>query len=774
MRVRILALLFVLEVVLSIPRTARAQEPSHPIVVPRPVEARVSGRSDGFVFKSGVEVVWSDERATGGEPADPGIEQEARRVQRRLARGTGWDIPLRRGRIEGPAIYLAIDPERVDSQDEEAYALEVSPGAVEILANTPTGLARGAQTLRQLVPPRLETPPNSALSEEITLPALTIQDAPRFRWRGLHLDVGRHMFSVAEIEKLLDAMALLKLNVFHWHLTEDQGWRIEIRSHPRLTEVGAWRAASPVRGDRGRLDGTPYGGFYTQEEVREVVAYAANLHIDVLPEIELPGHSTAAIAAYPELGVPEFVADPPKVGTRWGVYPYTLSPSEETLRFYEDVFDEVMELFPFEFLHIGGDEAPKGQWKESATVQARMAELGLESEEELQAWFVAHFARYFAEHGRRLIGWDEIQEGGLPADTTMMVWRGWHRGVEAVRAGHDIVMAPTSHTYFDYYQGPPEREPEAIGGLLPLRRVYDFEPVSSDLDAAEAKHVLGGQGQLWTEYIPDAEQLEYMAFPRAIALAEVLWSPKDARDWAGFRTRLPMLLDRFDELGIGYRIPEPTLDVDAIVFEESVRYPFPRGRLAFRAEGEESFADLRLLSTDALYAKTTRRLEFAELRPGGRIGAVAQLVLVRAEPLPEDELAALRPGVFVRILDGARRTMPTAEEFAAAPAQRLPGDSLPIEKESARRFEGVLRIETPGTYTITLGSDDGSFLELCGELLLDNGGLHGHLERTARVVLPAGAFPFAISWFDAGGAASLTFQVLGPGPWRFEAPPEPR
>jgi hexosaminidase len=361
-------------------------------------------------------------------------------------------------------------------------------------------------------------------------------------------------------------MALHKLNVLHWHLTEDQGWRIEIKKYPRLTEVGAWRSSSPVAGGNKADDGIPHGGFYTQDEIVEVVAYAAARYIRVMPEIELPGHSSAAIAAYPRLGNDDVPGFAPTVQTRWGVFPYLYAPKPETFQFLDDVFSEVLALFPSEFVHIGGDEAKKDQWNASPNAQAFMKANELKDAHELQSWFIRRTEKYLAARGRRLVGWDEIQEGGLAAGATMMAWRDVKWAVSAAREGHDVVMTPTSHTYFDYNEGTTEEEGEKIGrGPLKLEKVYSYEPVPADLEPQFQSHVLGAQGQLWSEHLQSWPKTEFRAWPRLSALAEVVWSPREKRDYADFKMRLPALLARFDQLGVNYRRPRATDDVPATV-----------------------------------------------------------------------------------------------------------------------------------------------------------------------------------------------------------------
>ena len=460
-----------------------------------------------------------------------------------LAPVDGQPRPVSTLRSSAPSgsIALAIDATRTDLRDE-GYALSVTPRGATVTGATPRGVLWGAQTLRQLL-----GPPEAAA----TLPVIEIVDRPRFAWRGLHLDVARHFFPAPFVERLIDLMSLYKLNTFHWHLTEDQGWRIEIRSRPRLTEVGSRRAATPLPHDRTRSDGTPYAGHYTREEVRRVVAYAAERGVTVVPEIEMPGHSQAALASYPELGC---TGSGYEVATTWGVKNDVLCAGRETtFTFLEAVLDEVLELFPSQFIHVGGDECPKQAWRACRHCQARIASEGLAGEDELQSWFIRRMSGWLADRGRRLVGWDEILEGGLAPGATVMSWRGSDGGVAAATAGHDVVMSPNTHCYFDYYQSEDTAaEPPAIGGRLPLEQVYSFEPVPPAL-ADHAARVLGVQGNIWTEYIPTEAQVAYMAFPRALALAEVGWTPAAGRSLAGFHGRLAAHRPLLDRLGVTYR-----------------------------------------------------------------------------------------------------------------------------------------------------------------------------------------------------------------------------
>jgi hexosaminidase len=476
----------------------------------------------------------------------------AERWAARVRAAAGVPLPVATGGAEPGTIHLAVD--RSLGLDVEGYRLEVMPERIVVRGGGPAAVFYGLQTLRQLLPPELESG-QPAPGVDWAIPAVRITDEPRFRYRGMHLDVARHFFPVDFVKSYIDRMALYKLNTFHWHLTEDQGWRIEILRYPRLTDVGAWRKETVVAKNFDPYvgDGIRHGGFYTQDEVREVVAYAAERFIRVIPEIEMPGHSLAALASYPELAC---TPGPFEVATRWGVFEDIYCPREETFTFLENVLTEVMALFPSEYIHIGGDEAPKRRWRESSIAQEVIRREGLKDENELQSWFIQRIERFLNAHGRKLIGWDEILEGGLPPEATVMSWRGMAGGIEAAREGHDVIMTPTSHLYFDYYQGPPETEPLAIGGNSPLPKVYDFEPVPPELTRAQAAHVIGAQANLWTEYIKTTDHVEYMVFPRLLALSEVVWSPRAARDWASFRARLDRELRRLDALGVNYRRPD--------------------------------------------------------------------------------------------------------------------------------------------------------------------------------------------------------------------------
>ena len=435
----------------------------------------------------------------------------------------------------------------------EGYKLSVTPTQINITAATAQGFFYGVQTLLQLLPTEVFSEKSLRSKVNWIVPCVEIEDKPRYAYRGLHLDAGRHFQPVSFVKKYIDIMALHKMNNFHWHLTEDQGWRIEIKKYPKLTEVGAWRNETLIGHNSDRpqkFDGQRYGGFYTQDEIREVVAYAQERFINIIPEIEMPGHALAALAAYPELS-----CDPTKnykVATSWGVFEDVFCPSEKTFSFLQDVLTEVMDLFPSKYIHIGGDECPKTAWKNSTFCQDLMKKEGLKDEHELQSYFIQRIEKFINSKGRSIIGWDEILEGGLAPNATVMSWRGIEGGISAAQEDHDVIMTPSSHCYFDYYQADPETEPLAAGGLISLETVYGYEPTPDVLNNQQAKHILGAQGNVWTEYMRYTGTVEYMVYPRAIALAEVLWSPKSRRNFGDFVTRLQFHFKRLDRLNLNY------------------------------------------------------------------------------------------------------------------------------------------------------------------------------------------------------------------------------
>lgn len=474
---------------------------------------------------------------------DEGLKTAAAHLASLLIKATGTTIAPAEGDEGKDAFLFEIDP---SIAHEEGYSLTVTPFDVTIRAKTGAGAFYAVQTLRQLMPVAAE----GGVMDSLSIPCVEITDAPRYAYRGMHLDVGRHFFGVNDVKKYIDVMALHKMNRFHWHLTEDQGWRLEIKKYPKLQTVAACRKETMVghyNDNPQTYDGKQYCGFYTQDEAREIVRYAAERFITVIPEIEMPGHALAAIAAYPELGC---TGQPAEVGTKWGIYDNVFCPNPATFRFLEDVLTEVMDIFPSTYIHIGGDECPKTAWENSKYCSDLMAEQKLKDAHELQSYFIQRMEKFLNSKGRRIIGWDEILEGGLAQNATVMSWRGTEGGIAAAKQGHDVIMTPTDFCYLDYYQSQDPNEPLAIGGYLPLDKVYGYNPDPADLTPEQQKHILGVQANLWTEYIPDMAKLEYMAYPRASAIAEIGWSPQDGRNYDDFVGRLAHHLKRLQALGV--------------------------------------------------------------------------------------------------------------------------------------------------------------------------------------------------------------------------------
>lgn len=478
-----------------------------------------------------------------------------------LSQYYGFVLPIAKNASKN---YIKLTSQKnIKGLKSEGYTFKSDKNGVEIRGNAAIGTFYGMQTLIQLLPVEK--------SKSLAIAAVEVQDEPRFEYRGAMLDVGRHYFSVAFVKKYIDYLALHKLNYFHWHLTEDQGWRIEIKKYPKLTEIGSKRNGSIIGSYPGKgSDNTPEGGFYTQEEVKDIVKYASDRFITVIPEIEMPGHGSAAIAAYPELScfpnektqlADNMISAKSKqemangrnkiVQETWGVHSDVYIPSEYTFKFLQDVIDEVIVLFPSKYIHVGGDEAPKDAWKRSEFCQQLIKEKGLKDEHGLQSYFIQRMEKYINGKGRTLIGWDEILEGGLAPNAVVMSWRGEEGGIAAAKENHQVIMTPGSHVYLDHSQTKNEKE-VTIGGYLPIETVYAYEPIPKELNEQQAKYVLGAQGNVWTEYMANPAKVEYMIFPRLSALSEVLWSPKENKNWTEFQTKIETMKKRYAIWGANY------------------------------------------------------------------------------------------------------------------------------------------------------------------------------------------------------------------------------
>ncbi|QKJ63434.1 beta-N-acetylhexosaminidase [Flavobacterium sp. M31R6] len=518
-------------------------------IIPQPVQ--VTRNAGNFVIntKTSLVVTSKEDKST------------AAFLNKYLLDYYGFELPIVK-KADKNSIKLK-SGKHIEGLQSEGYSLKSDDKGVVINGNSPIGTFYGMQTLIQLLPVEK--------SNSLTIASVDVKDEPRFVYRGAMLDVGRHFFPVAFVKKYIDYLALHKMNYFHWHLTEDQGWRIEIKKYPKLTEIGSKRNGSIIGRYPGTgSDNTPEGGFYTQEEIKDIVKYASDRFITVIPEIEMPGHSSAAIAAYPQLSCfPEektqlsdkMISDKSKqelangktkiVQETWGVFTDVYAPTEYTFNFLEDVIDEVVTLFPSKYIHVGGDESPKDDWKRSEFCQKMIKEKGLKDEHELQSYFIQRMEKYINGKGRTLIGWDEILEGGLAPNAIVMSWRGEAGGITAARDKHQVIMTPGSHVYLDHSQTKNEKE-VTIGGFTDLEKIYSYEPVPKELNEQEAKYVLGAQGNVWTEYMQNPAKVEYMIFPRLSALSEVLWSPKENKNWSEFQTKIETQKKRYSLWGANY------------------------------------------------------------------------------------------------------------------------------------------------------------------------------------------------------------------------------
>jgi len=646
------------------------------------------------------------------------------------------------------------------------YALQVEDPPFTGVRPSPEGLFRAVHTLLQLLDSRPADAESAGVehTSQFAIPLVRVKDYPRYRWRGMLLDCGRHFMDKEFVKRYIDLLAYHKLNVLHWHLTEDQGWRIEIRKYTKLTEVGAWRKATreseQPRDDQGR-----YGGFYTQEDIKEIVAYAKSRYITIVPEIEMPGHSGAALASYPELGC---VGEGYEVATRWGVHSDVYcAGNDKVFEFLQDVLAEVIELFPSEYIHIGGDECPKERWKECAKCQARIKAEGLEDEHGLQSYFIRRIEKFLNSKGRRLIGWDEILEGGLAPNATVQSWRGMAGAIAAATSGHDVISSPTSHCYLDYAQVRMPGEPTWMG-FIPLGRCYAFEPTPEQLTPEQARHVLGVEGNMWTEHAPQS-RVDWQVFPRLCALAEVGWSPKELRDWDDFCKRMKTHRRRLDALGVTYYLFSPQCITQERVFTDSIEVvldnPLDHGEIHYTLDGAEPTAGSpkydkphRLTDTTTVKAKT-----FLDSDRASNVGEFHFRKLHPHEPV--DVLNAV-PGLAYAYYEGSWQRLPDFDQLTPVASGTTKTFSLAVRKRDDRfalKFTGYLEVPADGTYTFHLLSDDGSRLWIGSDLVVDHDGLHAATEKSGQVILKAGKHPITVEYFEAGGAQRLDVSYQGPG-----------
>ena len=713
-------------------------------------------------------------------------------------------VPMHSILLVNPGDVMVYDIRALGSDEalgREGYELTVGPDSVSLKAAHASGLFYGVQTLRQLLALRPAPGNAAAPSAGWAIPVGHVLDRPRLRWRGMLLDCGRHFMPKEVIKRYINLLAYHKLNVLHWHLTEDQGWRIEVKKYPRLTEVGAWRKVTRDS-EQPRQDGSAgasparYGGFYTQDDVREIVAYAKSRYVTVVPEIELPGHCQAALAAYPELSC---TGGRFEVSTQWGVHEDVYcAGNDKVFEFLEGVLSEVIELFPSEYIHIGGDEVPKTRWKACPNCQARIKAEGLKDVYELQSWFIRRIEKFLNSKGRRLIGWDEILEGGLAPNATVQSWRGMDGAVAAAANGHDVISSPTSHCYLDYAQGRGVDEPHFMG-FLPLERCYEFEPIPPQLSDEQARHVLGLEGNVWTEHAPP-ELVDRQAFPRLCALAEVAWSPKEGRDWDDFQRRLSVHYKRLDGLGVRYYVPPPQMARISSAagggqFELSTLTPltgpaafvedaltvtflpaFAGGEIRYALDSGEPTAasarfeqPLRIADSTIVRART--------FLPNGNASPIAEQRFTRLAPHEPVSVDDAEPGLAYEYFEGIWGRLPAFDTFRplAAGATEAIGPGVGAVRRGdayALRFRGLFEAPADGIYTFHVSSDDGSRLLIGDTVVVDNDGAHPATERSGPVYLKTGRHALTIEFFELFGEQTLEVAVEGPGLPRQRMPSE--
>ncbi len=659
------------------------------------------------------------------------------------------------------------------SLGDEGYTIQSDSDKI-ILRGSSNGLFYGVQTLFQLLPTEIYS------SEKVknvnwNIPAVQIKDKPRFVWRGMHLDVGRHLFPVSFIKKYIDYLAMHKLNVFHWHLTEDQGWRIEIKKYPRLTEIGAWRKGTQIR-KTDKDDGLRYGGFYTQDEIRDIVAYAEGKFVTVVPEIELPGHSVASLTAYPELSC---TGGPFEVRTKWGISDdIYCAGNEDVFTYLEDVLTEVLELFPSKYIHIGGDEAPKDRWKECSKCQDRIKNESLEDEHELQSYFISRIEKFLNSKGRQIIGWDEILEGGLAPNAAVMSWRGVEGGISAAKQKHFVVMTPADYMYFDYYEGNPKNEPLAIGGFLPIEKVYGYEPIPAELKADEQKYILGVQANQWTEYIATPELAEYMTLPRLCALSEVAWTSKEKRNLEDFLDRMQTHYARLDQLGINYRGPRLVGFKKRNIFIEQGKVEFitkQKGtEIRYTIDGSIPSKN-SILYTEPFVVSEDVKIKLIEISSNGKISPVYIAEYIKQQPIEAVGNKENKKGInfqyfeFTEPIKSVDKLL-KMKAVSNGITEKLvyPFESEKLPEQFGLIYNGFIKIPKNGVYSFSILSNDGSTLYIADQIVVDNDGAHSAHEEEGEIALKAGMHKLRLDYFQAGGGKVLQVFMKGQGEKKVE------
>lgn len=624
-----------------------------------------------------------------------------------------------------------------DFKNEEAYSLQIKPNLIKIQAKGGAGIFYALQTLFQLFP----------LNEkQIKVQCLKIYDEPRFQWRGAHLDVCRHFFPVEFVKKYIDILAMYKMNRFHWHLTEDQGWRIEIKKYPKLTEIGAWR-----KDENGNL----YGGFYTQEQIKDIIDYAKKKYITIIPEIEMPGHSLAALASYPQFSC---TGGPFEVLNHWTITKDVYcAGNDSTFIFLQNILSEVMDLFPSDIIHIGGDEVPKDSWKECPKCQARIKTENLKDEHELQSYFIRRIEKFVNSKGKKIIGWDEILEGGLAPNALVMSWRGIAGGIAAAKQKHFVVMSPGTHCYFDHYQAL-QNEPKAIGGYTTLEKVYSFEPVPSELNEEEAKYILGAQANVWTEYIETTDHVEYMLLPRLIALSEVVWSDKNSRNLDDFLYRIKKHYEILSTKNINFRIPTPLPDENEILISKGTKVtfnkPIDNSNIFYTIDGTEPTIN-SIKYTEPLIIDDNILIKAKTFLPNGKSNTLSSVHFTIID--------STMNGINYKYYEGVFDSIPDLTKLNPIKEGKIYKLSLseikPTKESYAVSISGYLNIENDDEYKFYLTSDDGSKLFIDGKLITNNDGVHKIKEASNSVYLTKGKIPFEIQYFNKWSSGSLKLEI---------------
>ncbi|WP_438712589.1 family 20 glycosylhydrolase [Aquimarina muelleri] len=622
MNLRIIPIFFLIFITCKNPENSTPLIDKSLQITPKPL--KINKKPGGFEINKNTSIVYTEESS----------KTIAKYFIEKIKTLTGHTFSINTNKDKKNSIQL-VKNKSLNLKKEE-YNLSISKEGVKITATTNQGLFYGMQTFTQLLPIYSEN--KSQMELPIQIQALEIEDAPRFGWRGMHLDVSRHFFSIDFIKKQLDVLSLFKINKFHWHLTDDQGWRIEIKKYPKLTEIGSIRKNE---------DGSIHQGYYTQEEIKEVVQYAKDRFIDVVPEFDTPGHAAAILAAYPELSCGK---EKYEVRNLWGVESNILcAAKKETYTFIEDVIIEMAALFPYEYYHMGGDEVPKDQWKNSVECQNLKKREGLKDEKELQSYFMARVEKILSKYQKKMIGWDEILEGGITPTTNIMSWQGEEGGINAANKGHDVIMNPSQYCYFNFYQGDPKVEPLAFGGYIPLEKVYTYDPIPKEIEEDKKKHILGAQGNIWTEYTYKEETIEYLLYPRIIALAEVTWTAKENKNFEDFLSRLNNVYAILDYHTINYHIPLPEgPTTNRIVFTDSVTVPFSTThpvKMVYTIDGTDPIISSTIYEKPLRFKETTD-LRIASVLQNGKMSIVRKLMVTKEEIIPAVTTKKLSKGLI--------------------------------------------------------------------------------------------------------------------------------